>query len=322
MDKINNPHDHFFRKTWSDPRVAGDFLANYLPETIAKHIDLDKIKIQTGSFVDKDLQEHYSDILYEVGMKDSQGKKGFVYVLFEHKSFEPGHFLALDLLRYMLNIWRQHLRNEHTEAKLPMIIPFVVYHGKTKFHPLNLGQIIDIPSEDMQAFVPNFKYELADLSVHSETDIKGTILLRTCLLSLQAIFMDAPQEHLRRIFTMLEELGDQETALQYIEVVFKYIAGSTDKITFDEVKEIAAQAAPKREEKIMTIAEELFEKGMQQGQISTQKEVLRRLLSKKFNLSEQDSNYIQRVDDLERLNKALDEILVAKNKKDVLRHLQ
>ena len=74
--------------------------------------------------------------------------------------------------------------------------------------------------------------------------------------------------------------------------------------------------------KIMTIAEELFEKGMQQGQISTQKEVLRRLLNKKFTLSEQDSNYIQSVDDLELLNRALDEILVAKNKKDVLRHLQ
>ena len=74
--------------------------------------------------------------------------------------------------------------------------------------------------------------------------------------------------------------------------------------------------------KIMTIAEELFEKGMQQGQISTQKEVLRRLLNKKFTLSEQDSNYIQSVDDLERLNRALDEILVAKSKKDVLRHLQ
>jgi len=154
--------------------------------------------------------------------------------------------------------------------------------------------------------------------------------LRSCLLSLQAIFMDAPQEHLRRIFSMLEELGDQETALQYIEVVFKYIAGSTDKITFDEVKEIAAQAAPEKEGKIMTIAEELFEKGMkegmqqgmQQGQISTQKEVLLRLLRKKFTLSEEDSTNIQQVDDLERLNKALDEILVAKNKNDVLRHLQ
>mgnify|MGYP006307240551 CR=1 FL=1 len=82
--------------------------------------------------------------------------------------------------------------------------------------------------------------------------------------------------------------------------------------------------------KIMTIAEELFEKGMkegmqlgmQQGQISNLKKILLRLLNKKFTLSEQDSNYIQSVDDLERLNRALDEILVAKSKKDVLRHLQ
>ena len=74
MDKINNPHDNFFRKTWSDPRVAGDFLANYLPETVAKHVDLTQLKIQTGSFVDKDLREHYSDILYEVDVKDGKRK--------------------------------------------------------------------------------------------------------------------------------------------------------------------------------------------------------------------------------------------------------
>lgn len=306
--------------------MAGDFLANYLPEKIVKHIDLNRLKIQSGSFVDRDLQEHYSDVLYEVGVKDDKNKKGFVYVLFEHKSFEPGRFLALDLLRYMLNIWRQHLRNENNCDKLPMIIPLVVYHGRNKFSPFNLGRIIDVPDEDMRAFVPDFEYGTADFSMHSETDIKGTILLRSCLLSLQAIFMDAPQEHLRRIFSMLEELEDQETALQYIEVVFKYIAGSTDKITFDEVKKIAAQAAPEKEDKIMTIAQELFEKGMkegmQQGQISTQKEVLLRLLRKKFTLSEEDSKYIQQVNNLERLNRALDEILVAKSKNDVLRHLQ
>ncbi|MFP4167567.1 MAG: Rpn family recombination-promoting nuclease/putative transposase [Desulfonatronovibrionaceae bacterium] len=63
MDKINNPHDHFFRRTGSDPRVAGDFLANYPPENIAKHLDLDQLEIQTGSFVDKDPQEHYSESL-------------------------------------------------------------------------------------------------------------------------------------------------------------------------------------------------------------------------------------------------------------------
>jgi hypothetical protein len=36
MDKINNPHDNFFSKTWSDPMVARDFLANYLPEKNCK----------------------------------------------------------------------------------------------------------------------------------------------------------------------------------------------------------------------------------------------------------------------------------------------
>ncbi|WP_256208202.1 Rpn family recombination-promoting nuclease/putative transposase [Halanaerobium congolense] len=48
--------------------MAVDFLENYLPNNILKEIDLTDIKVAKDSFVDEELEESFSDILYNVSM--------------------------------------------------------------------------------------------------------------------------------------------------------------------------------------------------------------------------------------------------------------
>ncbi len=45
MSEINNIHDTFFRETMSHKEVAADFLANYLPAKVLKHVRLDTLAI-------------------------------------------------------------------------------------------------------------------------------------------------------------------------------------------------------------------------------------------------------------------------------------
>jgi predicted transposase YdaD len=45
MSEINKKHDTFFRETMSHKEVAADFLANYLPAKVLKHIRLDTLTI-------------------------------------------------------------------------------------------------------------------------------------------------------------------------------------------------------------------------------------------------------------------------------------
>ena len=68
MDIIKNPHDSLFKRTLGDKEVAVDFLENYLPNNILKEIDLTDIKVAKDSFVDEELEESFSDILYNVSM--------------------------------------------------------------------------------------------------------------------------------------------------------------------------------------------------------------------------------------------------------------
>jgi predicted transposase YdaD len=44
--KRQNPHDKFFKETFSNVEVARDFIKNYLPESILKIIDLETKEVK------------------------------------------------------------------------------------------------------------------------------------------------------------------------------------------------------------------------------------------------------------------------------------
>jgi predicted transposase YdaD len=62
------------------------------------------LTVAKDNFIDEALAEHYSDLLYRVQLR--AGKEAYVYLLFEHKS-APASRVALDLLRYLVRIWRK-----------------------------------------------------------------------------------------------------------------------------------------------------------------------------------------------------------------------
>jgi len=51
LKKIQNPHDKFFKETFSNVEVARDFIENYLPESILKIIDLETLELQKDCFI-------------------------------------------------------------------------------------------------------------------------------------------------------------------------------------------------------------------------------------------------------------------------------
>jgi len=126
--EITNPHDRFFKELLARPEAAADFLANYLPSDIVAALDLSAPELAKDSFIDEDLRQHFSDLLYRVRLKG--GGDAFVYVLFEHKS-APDKWTAFQLLRYEVKIWETE-RRKGTES-LPLIFPLVFYHGQERW---------------------------------------------------------------------------------------------------------------------------------------------------------------------------------------------
>lgn len=125
---MKNPHDKLFRETWSNLANARSFLHNYLTADLLGLMDLETLEVVKDSFIEKDLSDYYSDMLYRVLLK---GTPGFVYVLFEHKSYFD-RYVHLQLLEYMVKIWRLAIKQQKhgRQTCLPVVIPLLICHGK------------------------------------------------------------------------------------------------------------------------------------------------------------------------------------------------
>lgn len=127
MKKKNStptPHDATFRQFLSQPDIARDFMELHLPAELRAICDLSTLKLESGSFVEDDLRQYFSDILYS--LKTSNGD-GYIHVLVEHQS-TPDRHMAFRLMRYAVAAMHRHLEAGHKQ--LPLVIPVLFYTGK------------------------------------------------------------------------------------------------------------------------------------------------------------------------------------------------
>ena len=262
MVDIANPHDRFFKEVLSRQEVARDFIVHYLPSDIVGLLDLESLEIRKDSFIDKELKEYFSDILYGVDMKG--GRSSYVYVLFEHKSY-PEPLIGLHLLRYMVRIWEQAIKLGETRP-LPPVIPVVVYHGRSKWKVgPEFQDLFDIP-EAMEGVLPDFGYLLCDLTQYSDEEIRGAVTLKAAFLLMKHIFSEDLADRLPEILGFLRDLMNKRSGLEYLETVLRYVASGSDHIREEEIKRGLDQVLREKEGNIMpTVAEQWIEQGMQRG---------------------------------------------------------
>jgi predicted transposase YdaD len=101
-----NIHDAFFKQVLSDPSLAAPFLREHLPPEVADLLGPEPPEPIPGSFVDEELREHHSDLLFRMQLKTSHN--AYAYILMEHKSsLDAG--ARLQLLRYVVRILIQYI---------------------------------------------------------------------------------------------------------------------------------------------------------------------------------------------------------------------
>ncbi len=85
MDKSTTatPHDAVFKKIISYPEMARDFLEIHLPPALREICDLQTLKLEPTSFIEKDLRAYYSDVLWSLKTREGEG---YIYCVIEHQS--------------------------------------------------------------------------------------------------------------------------------------------------------------------------------------------------------------------------------------------
>ena len=266
MSNIYNLHDKLFRQSLSNIEVAKDFLVTHLPPNILAKFDLNDIQFCPNSYIDPQLQEQLSDIVYHAKLLD--GTSSYLYFLAEHQS-SASPLMPLRILKYQIAIIEHHLQQHPKETKLPIVFPILFYNGKVKPYPYTLN-ILDLFSDRIFAKQTLAQpAHLVDITQFSDADIKKHNIIG---------LLEFTQKHVRdpNLSLIINDLTQlitnicnrpefNDNLLVYVESNLYYIIemGNTEK-SDEFIKQL--KAIPNIGDRIMgTLARAFIEEGKAMG---------------------------------------------------------
>ncbi|TVQ18488.1 MAG: hypothetical protein EA382_17660 [Spirochaetaceae bacterium] len=335
VSDTNTPYDTLFRAAFVDPQTARELTLFLLPEAHSRRLAGARVTVEPESLVDQQARTHRTDLLLQFDLDGSTatgngGSTVYVYVLYEHKSY-PHRWVTLQLLRYMTVIWQRLAdeRGEDRHALLPPILPVVLYHGKEKWDaPLQFAELI-VEGADSR-HVPHYRPIFLNLTKIPDDRITGSLRAMLGLLALKHARLDL-EEPAAQMLTELLHLAHADPAARHLARVVEYIYVTVK--SEDEVDALMAAASRlgyhEVEGDYMTFAQVMLEKGrnegleqgLEQGSLQRSREVLIRLVDRKFGLTDAERERIVACEDQSALDAALDEILDAGSKAQVLARL-
>ena len=174
----------------------------------------------------------------------------------------------------MIEIWEAKIKKEGLN-ELPIIIPFVIYHGKDNWNvKTTLGEIINGYEElprDIQKYIPNYEYLLYDISRYTDEEIKGEAVNRiamTILRDVQTKDINGILESILKAAEYLVKIEDKQTGIEYFETIMRYIFSARVDLTTKDANKIIDKIKntyPEGSEVVMTLAERFRQEGVEKG---------------------------------------------------------
>ena len=266
IKRENAPHEGLFIKIFKNLDNTRHFLKKHISRDLQKCFDLDTLRLENTTYVDKKLRKHYSDLVFSVRLVDYENQFARIYLLFEHKS-SPDPLTGVQVLKYMALQWLE-LQDQYmlVDGKLPPIIPIVIYQGQdadrrmcSSFHDLMV-----MPSEVFKVYIPDFSFAFFNVRGIDKETVQEKILLKFYVEIIKRQNDPGIKEIPSRLVRGLLESLERRTALEYIEIFFKYLVKSAGYLEEEDYKK-ALELLPEGGEKIMeTLADQWMEQGAQE----------------------------------------------------------
>ncbi|MGX5057135.1 Rpn family recombination-promoting nuclease/putative transposase [Enterobacter asburiae] len=260
MKKKNStptPHDATFKQFLTQPEIARDFMHIHLPAELRAICDLSTLKLESGSFVEDDLRQYFSDVLYS--LKTTAGEDGYIMVLIEHQS-SPDKFMAFRQLRYAVAAMQRHLDAGH--KKLPLVIPVLFYTGKRSPYPYSTRWLDGFDNPDLAGRLYSGDFPLVDVTVIPDEEIMTH-------RSMAALTLLQKHIHQRDIATLTDQLvtllmADTLSSPQVMTLI-QYLVQAGESADSEAFVRELAQRVPQHGDALMTIAQQLEQKGIEKG---------------------------------------------------------
>ena len=299
-------HDALFKSTFSQVEHAAGELQAVLPPALSARIDFATLTLCPGNFVDPDLRQRYTDLLFSA---EIAGKKALLYVLFEHQStVDP--LMLFRLLAYMVRIWEAHLRSEPEAKRLPAIIPVVLHHSHSGWTAkVAFEELLDVDATvlaEIAPYVPHFRCVLDDLGEEREEALRARAMSALGRLALWCLKNSRSPEQLvvqlGRWGELMRQVVRAPNGMAAVGTIFRYMWQVNEQLGAEELRRLVAREVGKDvEEAIVTTVDMLLAEGRNEGLSKGRSEGLReglregqcamllKLLSKRFGALPEDA---------------------------------
>ncbi len=254
---MHQPHDALAKNFLGNLVVARDFLTAHLPEAIRQRCELETLKIEPVSFIEPDLRQHFSDIMYSVKIDQGQG---LIYTVIESQS-SPMALMPLRFLRYITSALKKYSEN-HKSQKLPVVIPILLYTGQQSPYPYSLD-LFDCFADPALAKQTLLHPHLIDLSIIPDEVLKTHG---------HAAFLELTQKHIkdRDILSLAHDITEllqsYQISRELYQHMLQYIMSCGESQNYEAfLKVIIERSTEKYQEDTMTIAEQLRHEGYRKG---------------------------------------------------------
>jgi predicted transposase/invertase (TIGR01784 family) len=320
-------HDSFFKSVLSQPEYASQLFRQHLPEAMAAEIDWSTLKLEPGSYIDEELRETHTDLLFSV----RKGEETVLfYLLLEHQSSDDP-WMAFRIVRYEVRILERH-RREHPDQPLPIIFPLVVSHAVTGWtSPLWLHDLFQ-PSPASTGIgdgVLNGRYYVEDLAHVTDEELRaraiGAMLRISLALLRDARDGEALERHPEEWADAYRAVKSSANGTEAIARVFRYVLILLpDPVQFSRFGANLRKAIPEAEQDLMEAqnAAQHFRnegqiqgriQGRVEGQIEGQIQLIERLLTRRFGTLSSEHQLRLRSANATQLERYGDQLLTAQS---------
>ena len=263
---LNNPNDKFFKGAVSLIEVARPLVEETMPPEILDKFDLDTLEIDPNSYINDELKENFSDVVWSCRLKNSNRRRKIAF-LFEHKSYKPAypHFQIMD---YQRGAWRMQIAGGNTPER---IVPIVFYHGTEKWVYESFESYFDdaddVEPEFLQ-FSPSFNFiliNLQDYTVERIQAFKSVYLQKTFLAFKHYKNIEYLKQHILELLFYGYNKRKDEKRRMFVRMFVVYLT-TISGMSRQEIIEKAKNSNNNLKSESMTIIDEFIQEGIEIGE--------------------------------------------------------
>ena len=267
------PHDALVQLVFSRKENAIGELQAVLSEALSARIDWDSITLENGRFIDPELADSESDLLFAASIADHEA---FVYLLLEHQS-SIDQLMPLRMLRYMLRIWDRWLGDHQSATRVPVIVPVVLYHGESSTRvwtgPTAMHELFDLDPgalAPIRALVPGFKLLIDDLSRRADAELRARPMPALGIVALLLLkYARWAKDLLAKLVSwsgLLRQVLEAPDGFEALRSLMSYTILVNEYVTVQDINAVLVPAVGEQvREVVMTEGERLIAKGRIEG---------------------------------------------------------